>query len=128
MITGIGVDAADIERSLKLSRRAVEKIFHPDELKQLEEIEISSPLLKGQFLASRFAVKEAYAKARGTGFCEIVVPSEICTCKDEKGRPFIKLYGKTAENARPCNINLSITHQMPLAVAFVVLEAPDVQK
>lgn len=125
MIIGIGVDAADITRSGRLSDSARKKIFHPLELEQYEALSGADRQIRDQFLASRFAVKEAYAKARGKGFCAEIVPSEICTCKDENGKPFIRLYGKTAQNAPLCEMHLSITHQMPLAVAFVILEVND---
>ena len=123
MICGIGIDAASIERAGRLDRHAVEKIFHPLEVERYSALENAAQSVRSQFLASRFAVKEAYAKARGTGFCENVIPCEICTTEDENGKPEVHLYGRTAQH-HPANqiIHVTITHQKPLALAVVILE------
>ena len=125
MILGIGVDAVSIERAGKLSGRTLEKMFNEAELEEYKALETAHPDIKAQFLASRFAVKEAYAKARGTGFCDIVVPNEIRTAKEEDGRPCVVLCGKTLDNAPRAAVHLSITHEKPLAIAMVVLESED---
>ncbi|MBO4409858.1 MAG: holo-ACP synthase [Spirochaetales bacterium] len=125
MILGIGVDAVSIERAGKLSGRTLEKIFNETELEEYKDLETAHPDIKAQFLASRFAVKEAYAKARGTGFCDIVVPNEILTAREEDGRPCVVLCGKTLDNAPKAAVHLSITHEKPLAIAMVVLESED---
>ena len=125
MILGIGVDAVSIERAGKLSGRPLEKIFNETELEEYKDLETAHPDIKAQFLASRFAVKEAYAKARGTGFCDIVVPNEIRTAREEDGRPCVVLCGKTLDNAPKAAVHLSITHEKPLAIAMVVLESED---
>ena len=125
MILGIGVDAVSIERAGKLSGRTLEKIFNETELEEYKDLETAHPDIKAQFLASRFAVKEAYAKARGTGFCDIVVPNEIRTAREEDGRPCVVLCGKTLDNAPKAAVHLSITHEKPLAIAMVVLESED---
>ena len=125
MILGIGVDAVSIERAGKLSGRTLEKMFNEAELEEYKALEAAHPDIKAQFLASRFAVKEAYAKARGTGFCDIVVPNEIRTAKEEDGRPCVVLCGKTLDNAPRAAVHLSITHEKPLAIAMVVLDSED---
>jgi len=126
MICGIGIDAASIERTGRLDEHAINRIFHPDEVAQYKSLNSAAKSVRDQFLASRFAVKEAYAKARGLGFCQDIVPAEICTCEDPLGKPYIKLCGRTGEN-HPANQNIfvSITHQEPLAVAVVILEGGD---
>lgn len=122
MILGIGIDAVNIDRASKLSERTIEKIFHSDEIAEIKRLSESAPLRVSEYIASRFAVKEAYAKACGTGFSVNVVPNEICTVSDEKGKPCIKLYGKTLDSSPCCAIHVSITHEHPLAIAYVVLE------
>ena len=119
---GIGVDAVSIERTKKLSPRALQKMFSPAELEAYSKLENAHEDVKAQFLASRFAVKEAYSKARGTGFNAVVVPNEITTAKEKDGRPYVVLSGKTLDNAPRSVIHLSLTHEMPLAIAMVVLE------
>jgi len=123
VILGTGIDAVNIERVKKLQGRVLEKLFHPEELEQYHALETAHEDVRAQFLASRFAVKEAYAKARGTGFSSVVIPSEIITRKEEDGRPFIALCGKTLDNAPKAVVHLSITHEQPLAIAMVILEA-----
>ncbi|MCQ2398383.1 MAG: holo-ACP synthase [Sphaerochaetaceae bacterium] len=125
MILGIGVDSVSIERAGKLSDAAVRRFFAPQEVQEYFSLKDAHPEIRAQFLASRFAVKEAYAKARGLGFAEDIVLSEICVVKDNAGCPFVKLSGKTAERAPKCRIHLSITHEAPLATAFVVLETEE---
>lgn len=123
MICGIGIDATSIDRTGRLNAHAVEKIFHPLEVEQYRSLADAAQSVRNQFLASRFAVKEAYAKARGTGFTEDIIPSEICTLKDKNGRPFVRLYGRTLEHhPEDEKIHVSITHQEPLALAVVILE------
>ena len=124
MICGIGIDAASIERTGRLDEHAINRIFHPDEVAHFKEMNSAAKSVRDQFLASRFAVKEAYAKARGLGFCQDIVPSQICVCEDSLGKPFIKLCGRTEEmHPTDQTIFVSITHQEPLAVAVVILES-----
>ncbi|MCQ2412664.1 MAG: holo-ACP synthase [Sphaerochaetaceae bacterium] len=123
MILGTGIDAVSIERAKKLQGRVLEKIYNPKELEEYNALEGAHEDIRAQFLASRFAVKEAYAKARGTGFCDIVNPNEIYTQKESDGRPYVVLCGKTLDNAPRAVVHLSITHEMPLAIAMVTLES-----
>lgn len=125
MILGIGIDAVSIERTKKLKGKALEKMFSPIELEEYSKLENAHEDIKAQFLASRFAVKEAYSKARGTGFDGSVIPNEITTAKEKDGRPYVVLSGKTLDNAPRSVIHLSLTHEQPLAIAMVVLESVD---
>lgn len=123
MILGTGIDAVSIQRMKKLQGRVLEKMFSASELSEYAALENAHEDIRAQFLASRFAVKEAYAKARGTGFCATVVPNEISILKEEDGRPYVQLSGKTLDNAPHCVIHLTITHEEPLAIAMVILES-----
>ncbi len=122
MVSGIGLDAVSLERVKKLDRHFLEKVYNEYELEEYALLENAHEDIKAQFLASRFAAKEAYAKACGTGFCETVIPKEIYVKKEESGKPSLALCGKTLDNAPRVAIHLSITHQEPLAIAMVVLE------
>ena len=125
MIIGIGVDAVSIERTKRLTEKALQKMFSPEELEDYAKLSTAHEDVRAQFLASRFAVKEAYSKARGTGFDGTVIPNEITTAKEKDGRPYIVLCGKTLDNAPRSVIHLSLTHEKPLAIAMVVLESVD---
>ena len=122
MILGTGIDAVSIQRAKKLQGRVLQKIFNASELAEYEALNAHEDI-RAQFLASRFAVKEAYAKARGTGFNSVVIPNEIITRKEADGKPYVELCGKTLDNAPHCVIHLSLTHEEPLAIAMVILES-----
>lgn len=122
VVSGIGIDAVSLERVKKLDRHFLEKVYNERELEEYALLEKAHEDIKAQFLASRFAVKEAYAKARGTGFCETVIPHDIFVEKDSNGRPSVCLSGITLDNAPHEAIHLSITHESPLAIAMVILE------
>lgn len=122
MILGIGVDAVSIERASRLGNAFTKRWFSPSENDELAALSDAALEIRAQFIASRFAVKEAYAKARGTGFCQNVVPSEISVSKDGNGKPCVVLSGRTAEGTQGQRVNVSITHEAPLAIAFVTIE------
>ena len=122
MISGIGIDAVSLERVKNLDRHFLEKVYNEHELEEYALLENAHEDVKAQFLASRFAAKEAYAKACGTGFCETVVPREIYVKKEATGKPSLVLCGTTLDNAPRAAVHLSITHEEPLAIAMVVLE------
>lgn len=120
MISGIGVDCSSVDRIAHLGEGVIKRILSASELEDLSHI--THERSKAEFIASRFAVKEAYAKARGTGFCSFVVPTEISLKKEKSGRPYIELSGITAEHAPGASVLVSLTHEENIACAVVVLE------
>lgn len=98
------------------------RLFHPSEVEQANNMEQG----RAQFLASRFAAKEALVKALGTGFRGIG-PSQIAVAVDEAGRPHINLTHELLEQLglTRSTIHLSLTHEGPLALAFVIVEDVD---
>jgi len=123
-IRGIGVDAVAIRRmdADRLNSRALGRLFHPSEVSQAMELTAT----RGEFLASRFAAKEALVKALGIGFRDIS-PAEIAVSVDANGKPSFVLSKdvKKRFGLDAMSIHLSLTHEEPLAVAFVVLEDTD---
>jgi holo-[acyl-carrier protein] synthase len=122
VIKGIGVDSVSIPRFIKknFSSHIIQRMFHPSEVKQIHTLEGES---RFSFMASRFAAKEAFVKALGEGF-RAIAPSHIAVVVDELGKPTLQLDEKDRmrlhlENVR---IHLSLTHEDPTAIAFVVLE------
>ena len=122
MIIGIGVDVIHVhrmERWIKVPG-LLERYFHPDEL--------SSALEKGSgaslTLAARFAAKEAFGKALGTGLTGIVL-KDIVVKNRHNGQPKMHVSG-TALNALnqsgATTVHLSLTHERNNAIAMVVLE------
>ena len=121
-ITGIGVDSVRIGRlsRSRMSKHILKRLFHPSEISELEGIEVGR---EEEFLASRYAAKEALVKALGSGFRGIY-PSEIGVVTNAVGAPAFIFSPEVMargilENRR---FHLSLTHEENLALAFVVAE------
>lgn len=123
MIIGIGLDIVEIPRIARawerFGPRFAEKILHPSEL-------AAPRAMTPQFLASRFAAKEAAVKALGTGFSAGIGPTDIAVVAGPGGKPELVLHGKALERLRGMGAArslLSITHGKETAAAVVILEA-----
>jgi holo-[acyl-carrier protein] synthase len=78
-----------------------------------------------QRYAARFAAKEAFFKALGTGYRYGMAFHEIEVKNDELGKPFIVPHGKVKqylEDQKVSEIHLTISHVKEMASAFVILE------
>lgn len=124
MILGIGTDIARVERF----ERALARHGNRLALRLLGELErerlIGHPA-PAAFMAKRFAAKEAFVKALGTGLRLGMRWTEVQVTNDALGRPSLLLSGKAHELAMAagvCSTHLSISDEASLAVAFVVLE------
>ena len=122
MITGIGVDIVNVHR-MKRWRQIpgiLERYFHPQELNTA----LSRRGAADFSLAARFAAKEAFGKALGTGL-EGIVLKDIMVINHHNGQPEIRIFG-TAKSALDKNganrVHLSLTHDRDNAVAMVVME------
>ena len=127
MIFGIGTDIADCVRVgsiyAKHGHHFVKNILTPSELERMAAFKDPK-----EFIAGRWAAKEAFSKALGTGMCAECAFVEIEVLSDERGKPYVKLYAATAETAKRLGItriHVSISHERELATAFVVLETDD---
>ncbi|MFD1706959.1 holo-ACP synthase [Siminovitchia sediminis] len=115
MILGIGLDLVEIERIEKLRKRQMrfpERVLTEGERQVYETLPENR---KTEFLAGRFAAKEAYAKALGTGIGAQLSFHDIEIVADELGKPHI--IRPTSEKT-----HLSITHTKAYAAAQVILE------
>jgi holo-[acyl-carrier protein] synthase len=115
LITGIGIDLCSIPRlaeSLARTPNLLPRIFHESE----QSLPINS-------LAARFAAKEALAKAIGNP--KLLVWNEIEIVKDDLGKPSFVFHGNTKLELEKLNVRclLSLSHELELATAMVVLEA-----
>ncbi|MDN7229142.1 holo-ACP synthase [Planococcus liqunii] len=116
MIIGIGLDIVELHRIRRLDNRSSkfrERILTERELTEYAGL---SDKRKVEFLAGRFAAKEAFAKANGTGIGEMCSFADIEIQKDEKGKPSI--YFRQQEIGF-----VSITHTKEYAAAQVVLQS-----
>lgn len=122
---GIGIDIVQIDRMEKMIDKHgdvfAKKVFHKNELAIYQGLKH-----KARFLAKRFAAKEAFAKAFGTGIAKGITLPNIEISNDEFGKPFIILHKATKEkfsSIKSSSIFLSISDEKMYAVAQVVIEA-----
>ncbi|MCL2040085.1 MAG: holo-ACP synthase [Bacteroidetes bacterium] len=122
MIVGIGVDIIEVERIKKIiinySDAAINKIFTKTEKNYCEQFNER----KYEHYAARFATKEAFSKAIGTGFNNNFKLNEIGIFNIETGKPQIELFGNLLEKYGKYKIHISIAHLKEYAVANVVIE------
>lgn len=123
MIRGVGVDIVEhvrFEKHLE-NERFLAKILHAWELASIESSTEDSVAL----IASRFAAKEAFSKALGTGMRNLSF-NEIEVDHDELGAPFFRFHDESAQvvaRLGEVRIHLSLSHERSTSVAFVVIEA-----
>ncbi|WP_108446900.1 holo-ACP synthase [Halomonas denitrificans] len=124
MIIGIGTDIARVARFERAMARHGER-FAERLLGELERERLRDHGLPAAFLAKRFAAKEAFVKALGTGLRRGMRWTEIQVVNDALGRPSLVLSGRAqalAEAAGVRALHLSLSDEEALATAFVVLE------
>jgi|SRR5690625_510854 len=116
MIKGIGIDLIELDRirkSIENSERLVNRILTKNEYEIFQKL--NSFNRKSEFLAGRFAAKEAFAKATGQGIGALSFQDiEILT--NEKGAPYM-----TAKGYSDYDVFLSITHSRDYAAAQVII-------
>jgi holo-[acyl-carrier protein] synthase len=123
MIQGIGTDIVAVARMAELwqrhGERAMDKILAPEERADC----LASPE-PARFLAKRFAAKEAFGKAMGTGIRAPVLLPAIAVVHDELGKPIFRLAPELAKVLAELGLaaHLSLSDERDHAVAFVVLE------
>ncbi len=125
MIAGIGVDIAEIARVAHLAdefgERFARRILTDDEL-----VEFRRRKFAHSFLATRFAAKEAVAKAFGTGIGKEIGFHAIQVENDAEGRPGLKFLGEGADLVARRKISkamISLSDEKHYVVAMVVLES-----
>lgn len=125
MIHGIGTDIVQVSRFVdSLARhgdRFAERILAESEFQTFSQH--GQP---AQFLAKRYAAKEAAAKAFGTGFRNGLSLRHIIVVNEENGRPTLQFVDTAQILIERFNISssyLSISDEKDYAVAFVILES-----
>ncbi|MCX9148211.1 holo-ACP synthase [Erythrobacter sp. WG] len=130
MIIGMGSDLCNIERIANSLARYGERF----ENRVFTEVEIAKarrrPFTIAGTYAKRFAAKEAFSKAVGTGFRRGVFMKDIGVVNAPSGAPTLMLTGGAAlrlEEMTPkgheARIHLTLTDDHPWAQAFVIIEA-----
>ncbi len=123
-IFGIGTDIVNIDRiknSLK-NKNFINRIFNKKEIQKCKKINNSN-----NCYAKRFAAKEAFSKAIGTGISKGINFNEIVILNKKTGSPYISVIGQTKQTLdkkfkrKKPKISLSLSDEKKYAVAFVTI-------
>ncbi len=124
MIVGIGIDVVDLDRFQGTLDRYGERFFNRMYTHVEQEYcrQFSSPM---EHYAARFAAKEAFLKAIGTGKSRNVRWKDIEIYNERSGKPNIRVFGNAEEIVARLggkNIYVSLSHSRLVATAAVVIE------
>ena len=123
MVQGVGIDIIEVARvAEKISKEQGfrELVFAAAEISYCE-----TAVEKYQHYAARFAAKEAFFKAMGTGWANGTAFKEIEIAHDAEGKPLMLLTGATAAWAAEKGIgtiSVSLSHVKEMATAVVIIE------
>lgn len=123
MIIGTGIDVVHVGRleTWLSNRKLMERFFHTDEI----DAALSRGKSAALSLAARFAAKEAFGKALGTGLKGIAL-KDIIVRNNDRGKPELLVINsalRAFEYSGAQRIYLSMTHERDNAIAMVILEA-----
>jgi holo-[acyl-carrier protein] synthase len=123
MIAGLGIDIVEVERieeKIRKDNGFRELVFSENEITYCE-----SKTNKYEHYAARFAAKEAFFKALGTGWRNGTAFNEVEIINNEQGKPeivFLDETNATVHAMQFSNISVSLTHIKQTAAAVVVIE------
>ena len=122
MIKGLGIDIVNVKRMEHWPevKGIITRFFNSAEIKAVNERGHSAVLS----LAARFAAKEAFGKALGTGLKGLKL-TDIEVVNNHNGKPDIILHGtalKAFQDNGGGKLHLSLTHEKEAAVAVVIIE------
>ncbi len=121
---GVGTDIIQVDRLKKSLKKKIflSKIFSEEEILKCKRKKKNE-----NCFAKRFAAKEAFSKALGTGISKGINFNEIIVLNEKSGKPYIRLVDKTKKiverklKKKRYNISLSIADEKDYAVAFVTI-------
>ncbi|MGZ8982564.1 MAG: holo-ACP synthase [Methylotenera sp.] len=125
MIFGIGTDIVEVSR-IGASIEEFGETFAKRILADSEFASYQQSQIKARFLAKRFAAKEAFSKALGTGLRAPATFQNIAVSHDSLGKPILVFAQDLQAFMQAKNIistHISISDEKNLAAAFVVLES-----
>ncbi len=123
-IFGIGTDIVKVNRIKKSIKNSLflSRIFSKEEI-----LKCKRNIKNQNCFAKKFAAKEAFSKALGTGIANGLNFKEIIVLNEKNGKPFIKLINKTKKivekklKKKKYKILLSVADEKDYAVAFVAI-------
>ena len=122
MIIGIGVDIIEVSRikesHKQYGNRFLNRVFTEDEIAYCMEFKGNEFV----HLAARFAVKEAFSKAIGTGLTQGFKLKEVSVKNKATGEPEIILSGSLFEKYGNYKTHVTISHTATNAVAVIIME------
>lgn len=131
MIIGIGCDIVKISRMSKIvpvfKKGMQQHILSAFEQQELNELDLNDDKIS-RFLAKRFAAKEAFSKALGTGFIDGIYLRDITVRHNELGCPYFEFAGGALDallqktGNQDFHVHLSLSDEADLAQAFVIVE------
>ena len=129
MIFGIGTDIADVRRFEKWVKnpQMFMRFFNQKESAQKKSVQSMC-----EHYAARFAAKEAFSKALGTGISGFEL-KDVYITKEESGQPVLNVEGNAKKvleekilqkygEKKSCSLHVSLSHEKEYAVAFVIIE------
>jgi holo-[acyl-carrier protein] synthase len=123
MTSGVGIDMIEVERiagSIDREGGFREMVFSATEIAYCE-----SKKNKFEHYAARFAAKEAFFKALGTGWAENTLFCEVTIINNQEGKPGITLTGTTLKTVNEMGVKkilVSLSHLKTIASAVVIIE------
>jgi holo-[acyl-carrier protein] synthase len=134
MILGIGSDIVHINRIEELIKdfgeRFINRAYTKDEIEYSKKFGANNSIGKSSYFAKRFAAKEAFAKAVGTGFRGGLRFSQIGVINDNFGKPHLILTGKALDMLQDMKTgkkipkpHLSLCDDYPIAQATVIISS-----
>lgn len=137
MIIGIGSDVIQIPRIEALlqqyGQRFIDRVYTKAEQEAAEKFAVN-PKAQAAYYAKRFAAKEAFVKAIGTGFGKYVAMNQIAILNEVSGKPYIVCHAdlsllwneKQIDNqVKPIHYHVSLSDDYPIASAWVICECGD---
>lgn len=122
MIYGIGVDIATVSRFEKWVKNPemISRFFNPKECNNASSIQKSC-----EHYAARFAAKEAFSKALGTGILGFDL-KDVYIQNNQDGKPYLVIENKALDLLKNrcgnVQVHVSLTHEKETACAFVIIE------
>jgi len=124
MVKGVGIDMVDVARFrhilVKWRERVMDRLFSVEERNFCLGKKDPAP-----HFAVRFAAKEAFVKALGTGFGSSAVPKDIEVRIEDSGKPCIHVSGRAERMMKVMDadrVHLSLSHDKGMGIAMVILE------
>ncbi|MEW1873638.1 MULTISPECIES: holo-ACP synthase [Streptomyces] len=117
---GVGLDVLERDELACLVTRHwfLRYCYAPEEIQQAQNL---GPERRLEYLAGRFAAKEAILKALGKGLFQGIAPRNIHIERADDGSPHVELRAEAAEAASDQTVRISITHKNNVVAAVALV-------